>query len=91
MIELLGTIFEFVFDIIELGVTIAVGAVEFVFGLLGGLFSLLLGLGGIVLVVVLVCIFIKRRRRKERKAQEQRILVDENGEEFVSYYHQQEQ
>ena len=89
MIELLGTILEFVFDIISLALTIAFDAVEFVFGLLGGLFSLLLSLGGIVLVVVLVTVFIKRRRARQQK--EQRVFVDENGEEFVSFYRQQEQ
>lgn len=88
MIELLGTVFNFVVDIISLGLTIALDAVELVLSLLGGLLSLFLGLGGMVLVIVLVCVFIKRR--KSRKRQQQRIYIDEDGEEFVSYYQQQE-
>ena len=35
MIELLGTIFEFVKDIISLGITVAFDVVDLVFGLLG--------------------------------------------------------
>ena len=89
MIELLSTIFNFVVDIVSLGVSIALDAVELAFSLLGGLLSLLMGLGGFVLAVVLVCVFIKRR--KARKHQQQRIYVDADGEEFVSYYHQQEE
>lgn len=89
MIELLSTIFNFVVDIVSLGVSIALDAVELAFSLLGGLLSLLMGLGGFVLAVVLVCVFIKRR--KARKRQQQRVYVDADGEEFVSYYHQQEE
>ena len=88
MIELLGTIFSFVMDIIALCVNIVVDAIGFVFSLLGGLFSLLMGVGGIALIVVLVHVFRKRRLRQQQSAQ--KILVDEDGEEFVSYYHQEE-
>lgn len=87
MIELLGTVLGFAADMISLGLSIAFDAVEFVFGLLGGLLSLIFGLGGLVLVIALVCVFIKRRGKKKQTG----VFVDENGEEFVSYYHQQEQ
>ncbi len=90
MIELLGTVFEFVMDIVSLAITLAVDAVEFVFGLLGGLLSLLMGLGGFVLLAVLVVVFIKRRNAR-KNARPQHIYVDEDGEEFVSYYHQQQE
>ena len=88
MIELLETVFEFVMDVLVFGVSIVVDALELVAGVMGGLFSLLLSLIAIVAIVVLVCIFFRRRRNKQE--QEQRVFVDENGEEFVSYYRQEE-
>lgn len=91
MIELLGSVIEFVFEIIGLAFTIVFDAVGFVFGLLGGLLSLIFSLGGIILVIVLVRAFIKRRSHKQQPSAPQTIYVDEDGEEFVSYYAQQDQ
>ena len=89
MIELLGSIVGFAFDMVSLAFTLAFDAVEFVFGLLGGLLSLLMSLGGFVLVIVLAATFIKRRKAR-KQARPQHIYVDEDGEEFTSYYHQEQ-
>ena len=87
MIELLGSIFEFVFDIVGFALTIVFDAFKLVFGLLGGLLSLLLTLGGFALVAALIILFIRRRRKKAETRQ--KVFRDHNGEEFVSYYSQQ--
>lgn len=87
MIELLGSIFEFVFDIVGFALTIVFDAFKLVFGLLGGLLSLLLTLGGFALVAALIILFIRRRRKKAQPRQ--KVFRDHNGEEFVSYYSQQ--
>lgn len=86
MIELLGTIIEFVFEIIGMAFTIVFDVVGFVFSLLGGLLSFLFSLGGVILVIVLIRAFIKRRARKRQ--QEEKIFVDADGIEFTSFYQQ---
>lgn len=87
MIELLGSIVGFAFDMVSMAITLVFDVVEFVFGLLGGILSLAFTLGGFALVIALICVFIRRRRRKQET--KETVFVDENGEEFVSYYHQE--
>ena len=86
MIELFAGIFEFIFDMVGLVLGLVFDAIGLVFGLLGGLLSLVCSLGGIILVVVLVRWIVKRRREAKKDPD---VLVDENGEEFVSYYAQE--
>ena len=84
MIELLGSIVEFVFDVVGMALSLVFDGVGLVFGLLGGLLSLVFTFGWIALAVGLVAVFIRRRKRAAR----QTAFVDDDGEEFVSYYHQ---
>lgn len=86
MIELLGGIIEFVFEIVGFALTLAFDAVGLVFGLLGGLLSLIMTLGGFALVAALIVLFIRRRTKKQPR---QKVYRDHNGEEFVSFYDQQ--
>ena len=88
MIELLGSIFEFAFEIVGLVLTIVFDALGLVFGLLGGLLSLLLTLGGFALIAALVILFIRRRQKNEQPRQ--KVFRDQNGEEFVSFYSEQQ-
>lgn len=85
MIELLGGIVEFAFDVVGMALSLVFDGVGLVFGLLGGLLSLVFTFGWIALAVGLVAVFIRRRKRAAR----QTAFVDDDGEEFVSYYHQE--
>lgn len=84
MIELLGTVFGFVYDILALAISTTFDVIGMVMGFLGGLFSALLGILGIIILIVLLFIFIRRRK----KAEAAQRMVDENGVEFSSYYQQ---
>ena len=98
MFELIGSIFSLAFGVIKMGVGIAWSAVQFVFGLLGGLFSLLLSLGGFLLAgaLVLLAIFRRSEWKKAHARQQAHPYADdsdtaageENGEEFTSFYDQ---
>lgn len=85
MIELLGGIISFVFEIVGFVLEIVFGAIGFAFELLGGILALAMSLGGIILVLVLIHTFIQRRSKRR-----EHLLVDENGETFVSFYDQQQ-
>ena len=92
MFGLIEGIFSFVFGMIEMAISLAWGAVQFVFGLLGGIFSLLITLGGVFLAGALVLVAFFRRReykQKHRSTQEnaQRVY-DVDEEEFTSFYDQ---
>lgn len=87
MISFLGGIVEMVFGLVDMVLSLAFGLIEMVFGLLGGLASLLFSLAGFALVIALVVVFIRRRGKK--KAEPDGQLVDDNGEVFTSFYHQQ--
>ena len=94
MFGLIEGIFSFAFGMVKMGLGIALGAVKFVFGLLGGIFSLLLSMGGVVLAgaLVLVAVF-RRKERKARRAQpyadnSETHTYDVDAEEFTSFYDQ---
>lgn len=98
MFELIGSIFSLAFGVIKMGVGIAWGAVQFVFGLLGGFFSLLLSLGGFLLAgaLVLLAIFRRSERKKAHARKQSQPYADEgetktydvDSEEFTSFYDQ---
>ena len=85
MIELLGSIIGFAFDIVGMVFSIVFNVIGMVFGLLGGVLSLVFTVGWIALVGAIILTFFRRRRNYTRKT----AFVDDNGEEFVSYYHQE--
>lgn len=89
MFELIGGIFEIVFSMVGMVLELVFGMISFVFGLLGGIASLIFSLAGVVLLALLVTLFIRRRGKKQEPRRH--IYVDEDGEEFTSYYHQQEE
>ena len=93
MIEFIGGIFSFAFGMIKMGLGLAWGAVQFVFGLLGGFFSLLMSLGGIFLAGALILVaFFRRREYKQRRAQpyaeNETRTYDVDSESFTSFYDQ---
>lgn len=97
MFELIGGIFSFAFGMVKMGLGLAWGAVQFVFGLLGGIFSLLMSLGGFMLAGALILLAVFRRKDyKKRRAQPYADNVDEqetrtydvDSEEFTSFYDQ---
>ncbi len=97
MFELIGGIFSFAFGMVKMGLGLAWGAVQFVFGLLGGIFSLLMSLGGFMLAGALILLAVFRRKdHKRRRAQPYADNTDEqetrtydvDGEEFTSFYDQ---
>ncbi len=89
MIELLGSLVGFVLDMAGMAISFALGIVELVFGILGGIVSLLLSLTGVALVALLAIVFIRRRKKKE-SATSDGVFVDDEGQEFTSFYHQDE-
>ena len=93
MINFLGGIVDFAFDMAGMAIDLAMGAIELVFGILGGIASLIVSVFGLALVVLLAVVFVCRHRRRSRKKDAQRsdVLVDENGETFTSFYHQKEE
>ncbi len=97
MFELIGGIFSFAFGMVKMGLGLAWGAVQFVFGLLGGIFSLLMSLGGFMLAGALILLAVFRRKdHKRRRAQPYADNADEqetrtydvDSEEFTSFYDQ---
>ena len=54
MFEFIGGIFSFALGMVKMGISLAWGAVQFVVGLLGGIFSLIMSLGGFFLAGALV-------------------------------------
>lgn len=94
MFELIGSIFSFAFGLVKVGLGLAMGAVQFVLGLLGGLFSLLMSLGGFMLAGALVLLAIFRRKEsRKRRAQpyadkDETRTYDVDKEEFTSFYDQ---
>lgn len=95
MFEFIGGIFSFAFGMVKMGISLAWGAVQFVVGLLGGIFSLLMSLGGFFLAGALVLLaFTRRRDYKRRHAQPyaedhgEDKVYDVDKEEFTSFYDQ---
>ncbi len=93
MIELIGSIFSFAFGLIKLGFSLAMGAIQFVFGLLGGIFSLLLSVGGFFLAgaLILVAIFGRKEKKQSRShpyEENAEKVYDVDSEEFTSFYDQ---
>lgn len=91
MFALIGNLFSMAFGLVKAGLSLAVGAAEFVLGILGGVFSLLLSLGGFLLAGALVLVAIFRRRAYKQKHEERRQeehVYDVDSEEFTSFYDQ---
>ena len=96
MFELIGSLFSFAFGVVKLGLSLAWGAIQFVVGLLSGIFSFILSLGGILLAGSLVLLAIFRRsaykkHREQRNAAESagaEKVYDVDEEEFTSFYDQ---
>ncbi len=90
MIDFIGSIFSFAFGLIKMGFGLAMGAIQFVFGILGGIFSLLLSLGGFILAgaLILVAIFRRKEKKKADPAPEGEKVYDVDSEEFTSFYDQ---
>ena len=95
MFEFIGGIFSFALGMVKMGISLAWGAVQFVVGLLGGIFSLIMSLGGFFLAGALVLLaFTRRRDRKRRHAQPyaedngEDKVYDVDKEEFTSFYDQ---
>lgn len=87
MIELLGIIFDFVFGVIGFVFGLVFDVFGLVFGLLGAVISIATSLIGFIILVAVVRWLVKRYRA--RKAQE-KVFKDLNGEEFVSFYAQEQ-
>ncbi len=85
MIELLGNILGFVFDMVGFALDLAFGAVEFVFGLLGGMLSLVFSLGWLALIAVVIVFIVKRRKGAQAHANGH-IYEETPEEDFVSFY-----
>ena len=96
MFELIGGIFSFAFGMVKMALSLAWGAVQFVAGLLSGIFSLLLSLGGLILAGGLVALAVFRRKEyKKRRSHPyeegepaQEKVYDVDKEEFTSFYDQ---
>lgn len=93
MIEFIGGIFSFAFGMVKMGLGLAWGAVQFVFGLLGGIFSLIMSLGGFFLAGALILVAILRRKEYKRRraqpyAESETRTYDVDNEEFTSFYDQ---
>ncbi len=90
MIDFIGSIFSFAFGLIKLGFDLALGALQFIFGILGGIFSFFLSLGGFLLVgaLILVAVFRRRAYKKAAQAPEGEKVYDADSEEFTSFYDQ---
>ena len=96
MFEFIGGIISFGFGMVKMGLGMAWGAVQFVIGLLSGVFSLILSLGGFFLAGALVLLAITRRRdyKKTHRAQPyaenqpEEQVYDVDKEEFTSFYDQ---
>jgi len=95
MFEFIGGIFSFAFGMVRMALSLAWGAVQFVVGLLGGVFSLLISLGGFFLAGALVLLAVTRRRDyKRHRSQPYREngtedkVYDVDKEEFTSFYDQ---
>lgn len=95
MFGLIEGIFSFVFGMLEMALSLAWGAIQFVFGLLGGIFSLFLSLGGILLVGALILVAVIRRSEyRKRRTQpyadnpQSTQTYDVDTEEFTSFYDQ---
>ena len=77
---------------VKAALSLAVGAVEFVIGLLGGIFSFILSLIGLVLAGGLVLLAINRRsaykRQREQQSAAEEKVYDVDKEEFTSFYDQ---
>lgn len=90
MIDLMSGIFDMTFGAVEMAFGLVGGVFDFVFGLLGGIVSFFFWLLGIGLALLLLVIFVRRRSRKGG-ANDGSVLVDENGETFTSFYHQNDE
>ena len=93
MFELIGGIFSFAFGMVKMGLSLAWGAVQFVIGLLGGIFSLFLSLGGALLAgaLILLAIFRRKERKQGHPYSEEEPgtrAYDVDKEEFTSFYDQ---
>ena len=96
MFEFIGGIFSFAFGMVKMGLSLAWGAVQFLVGLLSGIFSLILSLGGLILAGGLVLLAVNRRKEyKKRRAHPyeegaptQERVYDVDKEEFTSFYDQ---
>ena len=97
MFEFIGGMISFAFGMVKMGLSLAWGAVQFVVGLLSGIFSFVLSLGGVALAgaLVLLAIFRRSEYKKHRghpyeeadSASEERVY-DVDSEEFTSFYDQ---
>ena len=96
MFELIGSIFSFAFGLVKAGLSLAWTVVNAVISLLGGLFSLILTTGSLILAGGLILLAIVRRR--EYKAHHRQSdtedeadttrTYDVDQEEFTSFYDQ---
>ena len=91
LMDILGGFFEMIFGIVEMALELAFGVLDVVLGVLGGVASLIFSVFGVVLVIALVAVFVSRRKKKQKPAQNNGVLVDENGETFTSFYHQNQE
>ena len=96
MFEFIGGIFSFAFGMIKMGLGLAWGAVQFVVGLLSGVFSLIVSLGGLILAGGLVMLAVNRRSAykkprshpyEDNQSTEEKVY-DVDKEEFTSFYDQ---
>ena len=90
LMDILGGFFEMIFGIVEMALELAFGILDAVLGILGGVASLIFSVFGVVLVIALVAVFVSRRKKKQQP-QKNGVLVDENGETFTSFYHQNQE
>ncbi len=79
MLDLLLLPFKLLFDLIAAVGRVVGGVFSLVFGLLGGVLSLLVSLGGLLLVGGLIALAIQRRK-------EYRARQSNPQEDFVSFY-----
>lgn len=87
MIELLGIIFGFVFDVIGFVFGLVFDVIGLVFGLLGAVISVATSLIGILIVISIIRWLVKRYRARKAK---EKVFKDLDGESFVSYYAQEQ-
>ena len=93
MFELIGSMFSFAIGLIKMGFGLAWGMIEFVLGILSGIFSLIMSLGGFLLAGALVLVAVIRRTEyKKQKAhpyqEDEPRTYDVDSEEFTSFYDQ---